>query len=78
MIINLVIAQLLPEGAQPGVLIDDGKFDACDFRKIFQVFGLYRITVPGMVRPAGVDPGGCRRLEVGKAFPDGAGNRQFG
>src|SRR5580698_4826462 len=71
-VVEFVVAELLLEGAKFGVAVDDGQFDAGDCGEVFHVFGGDSVAESGVVRAAGVNPGGAGGLEIGAAFPDGA------
>jgi hypothetical protein len=77
-VIDLPFAQLPFEIPQLRPGIDEGQFNAGNAGQIFQVLRGHRITVTGVVRAPGVDPGRARGLEIRQAFPERAGHRQPG
>ncbi len=77
MIIDLVVTELLFEGAKVCLRVDHGQFKAGDFGEVFHVFGGDRVAEPGVMRATGINPRGAGGLEIRPALPDGAGDRKF-
>ena len=77
-VIDLVVAEVLAEGAEVGVCVYHRDFYTEHFGEVFHVLRLDGLAEGRVVGAAGVDSGCAAGLEVRPGFPDCAGHGQLG
>src|SRR5579863_1435933 len=77
-IVDIVAAKILLQRRKGRLRSDQDQFDAGDGGEILEHLPSDAIAETRVMRPAGENPSGAGRLEVGLAFPDGASDRQLG